>query len=353
MPNSGARNLEDWKKRRPKRLYAYCVPHKNTMGIERVSGMEHQNERYCNSAKPRGNNFQPGGVLYRKLIQMKILVPTDFSEVSEYGLKVARDIALKNEAEIYLVNYIEPADERGFSATGDISTRASIAAEAFIIEMTKKNSQLIHDLALKYEKDHVTIKPVIEVDYFEDAMDQYIVDKGIDLVVMGTTGERSYDELIFGNHTERVIRISHAPTLSVKSYDHKFEPRDMVLAVDLTTEGSVELAYFKRFADWFHATVHLVNVNKQKNAADQVLREKMENEAQQAGFTSYTINVINGKEKKKSLESFAAEKKADLIGVITRARSPFINLFFGSLTEKLVKETDKPTLALTVNMEKK
>lgn len=283
---------------------------------------------------------------------MKILVPTDFSDISEYGLKAARDIALSANAEIFLVNYIEPAVENNFSATGDTSTRANIEAEAFIIELTKRNSQRIHDLAKKYQNDRVIIKPVIEVDYFEDAMDQFIKEKGIDLVVMGTTGERSYEELMFGNHTERIIRVSHAPTLSIREYTRRFEPKSIALALDLSTEGQAELAYLKIFADHFDAVVHMLHVSKSKSAEATALKQ-LDEKARQAGFKQYTVNVINSKDKKSSIESFAADKHADLIGVVTRARSGFISLFFGSLTQELVKDADLSAPVLSMNMGKK
>ena len=280
---------------------------------------------------------------------MKILVPTDFTEISEYGLKVARDIAIKNQAEIYLVNYIQPiADD--FKATGD-TTLPNFEEQAFIIELTKKNSQLIHDLALKYGNE-VTIKPVIEVDYFESAMEHFIKEKEIDLVVMGTSGERSYDELVFGNHTEKIIRISSCPVLSIKHYYSAFNPKSLVLAVDLETEGSVELSYFKNFAQLFDATVHFVHVVKNKKKITPELTAQLEKEAQTFGFVSYTTSIIVGSNKEETLEGFAKQKKADLIGITTRAKNGLINLFMGSLAGDLVKENETPALTMTVNMDK-
>lgn len=283
---------------------------------------------------------------------MKILVPTDFSEISEYGLQAARDIALRTEAEIFLVNYIEPAVENDFSASGDVSTLANIEAEAFIIELTKRNSQRIHDLAQKYQRDGTTIKPVIEVDYFEDAMDQFIKEKGIDLVVMGTSGERSYDELVFGNHTERIIRVSLAPTLSVRDYARKFEPKSIVLALDLVNEGQAGLAYINKFAGYFDAEVHLLHVTKNKNAEAEALK-KLEEKARQAGFNRYTVNVVISKDKKNEIETFAADKRADMIGVFTRGRPAVASLFFGSLTQELVKDADISTPVLSIKVGKK
>jgi nucleotide-binding universal stress UspA family protein len=283
---------------------------------------------------------------------MKILVPTDFTDISEFGLQVARDIALRNSAHIYLVNYIEPVAQGGFSATGDTMQNNDFEAQSYLIELTKRNSQLIHDLAMKYESDKVIIKPVIEVDYFEGAMEKFIKEKEVDLVVMGTSGERSYDELIFGNHTEKIIRISNCPVLSVKNYAGKFEPASMVLAVDLDTEGPVELSYFKKFAEWFDASVHFVHVVKNQKQVTEKRKELLEQQAKAYGFKNYTTTVRPGKNKEEAVAEFAGEKKADLIGVITRSRSSFVNLFFGSFAEEIVKDSSTPALTMPANMDK-
>lgn len=281
---------------------------------------------------------------------LKILTPTDFSDISEYGLQVARDIALQIDAEIYLINYVEPPQQPSFTATGEIASKYDVEAEAFTIALTKRNSQRIHDLALKYQSDRVKIKPVIEVDSFKEAMNHFIKEKDIDLVVMGTSGETAFEEFFSGNHTEQVIRVSNCPVLSVKDYKGRFEPSSITLAIDLSTEGAEELQYFKKFAEWLKATVHFVHVGKKEGERAKA-EEKMREEAERSGFPDYTVNFIYGKSKDDLIKRFAAEQGSDLIAVTTRARSGLVNLFMGSFSEEMVKEAKPPVLALTVNME--
>lgn len=277
---------------------------------------------------------------------MKILVPTDFSDIAEFGLQVARDIAVKSKADIYLINYIEPLAERDFSATGDGST-TNFEEQAYMIELTKRNSQLIHNLALKYEDNDINIRPVIEVDHFENAMEHFIKEKDIDLVVMGTSGERSFDELIFGNHTERVIRISNCPVLSVKSYAKKFDPVNMVMVIDLESEEPFKFKFFKDFANLFGATIHFLYVTKNKKHATEKLKARMDTEAKAHGFVDFTIDIRVSRRKEEAVIDFAKEQNADLVGVAKKSKNSLINLFFGSFTEEIIKEEDAPVLTLT------
>ena len=49
---------------------------------------------------------------------IRILVPTDFSEIAANALNVALDIARTSNAEIHLLNVIEPLVDAGFRLYG-------------------------------------------------------------------------------------------------------------------------------------------------------------------------------------------------------------------------------------------
>jgi nucleotide-binding universal stress UspA family protein len=166
---------------------------------------------------------------------------------------------------------------------------------------------------------------------------------------MGTSGERSYDELIFGNHTEKIIKVSSCPVLSVKNYNKRFEPKSMVLAVDLESESPIELSYFRKFAEWFNATVHFLHIVKNQKHSTPELKEQLDIAAKAYGFTNYTTAIVANKTKEDAISKYAQEKQADLIGVITRARNSFVNLFFGSVAEEIVKEANTPALTVPMN----
>ena len=62
---------------------------------------------------------------YNLYIMKKILIPTDFSDHAEYALKVAAQIARKNNGEIILLHMLELPHQAG-DAIGSGHTRIDV-----------------------------------------------------------------------------------------------------------------------------------------------------------------------------------------------------------------------------------
>ncbi len=282
----------------------------------------------------------------------KILVPLDFTDISEFGLQLASHVANHISAEIIMLNYINPPTEGGFSTMGDITTSAELGENsAFTAALRKKNKEKMEQLASKYAaKSKAQFNPVVAIGRFQDGIDDFIHKNKIDLVIMGTSGESTFSEIFLGNHTEQVMRISNCPVLSVKQPIERFEPADMVLATDLHTGNSKEVKYFIEFSSWFNSKMHLVHIVKDEKKVDEETKNKLETYAKNHGFTNYECHILAGSDKEDAIKKFVKDKKIGMISVTTRAKGGLNNLFFGSLSEDLVKELDIPVLILTVNM---
>lgn len=281
----------------------------------------------------------------------KLLVPLDFTDISEYGLQLAAQIGNHIEVEIIMLNYINPPTEGGFSSIGDITSEGELAEDqAFMAATVKKNRENMEELISKYAAlSKAQFNPRLQIGKLE-FIDDYIKDNKIDLVVMGTSGESTFSEFFLGNHTEQVIRISQCPVLSVKDTVKKFEPRDMVLATDLHTGSKVEIAFIKEFASWFGSKIHLLHVVKDDKQVDKAKENEVKKYADEHSLEHYETHVLAG-DKEDVIVNFVKRNKIGMVAVTTRARRGLNNLFFGSLSEDLVKEMDIPVLVLTVNME--
>ena len=281
----------------------------------------------------------------------KILVPLDLTDISEFGLQLAAHISNHIDVEIIMLNYVNPPTEGGFSSIGDITSEAELAEDhAFLAATVKKNKQNMEELISKYAAHNkAQFKPVLQIGKFENIND-YIKTNRIDLVVMGTSGESTFSEFFLGNHTEQVIRVSECPVLSVKQPVEKFEPSEMVMATDLHTGNDIEVNYFRELASWFNSKVHLLHVVKDEKQATIEKENEVDQYAKNHGLTNFASHVLSG-DKEEVIKYFVRSHKIGMIGITTRAKGGLNNLFFGSLSEDLVKELDIPVLVLTVNME--
>lgn len=138
----------------------------------------------------------------------KILVPTDFSPSSKAALDYAAMIAEPFRAEIALIHVIESL---AYSVTDtlivvDHEAALKATAEALIDNLYKE----CLERGLSVTKAVVNGTPYREIIRKADA-------DRVDLIVMGTHGRTGVERLLLGSVTEKVVRLSSVPVLTVRS----------------------------------------------------------------------------------------------------------------------------------------
>jgi len=143
----------------------------------------------------------------------KILVPLDGSEFSEQVLAHVRTIAIACQVpEVVLLIVVKPIDNSEIIANmGDdwvreITQREQTTAEGYI-----------RKVADDMEKDGIETQTVVLVGNPPNEILEYITDKEIDLVIMGTHGRSGPSRWVLGSATERVAKHSKAPVLIVRT----------------------------------------------------------------------------------------------------------------------------------------
>ena len=131
----------------------------------------------------------------------RILVPTDFSKHAEYALKVAAQIAKKNDGEIFLVHMLELPT----SGNDAISTAHEIP------ELMLFKNAAINKLDSLMESDFlngVKISKIIQFEMAFDGIVKYAKSHDIDLIVMGSHGASGFQEMFIGSNTENSVQVN-------------------------------------------------------------------------------------------------------------------------------------------------
>ena len=144
----------------------------------------------------------------------KILVPTDFSEYAYYALKVAAQIAKKNNGEIILLHMLELPHQAG-DAIGSGHDIPEIML--FKNAAMKRLEDLMDDECL----DGLKVSQVIQFELAFDGIMNISKKNEVDLIVMGSHGASGFKEMFIGSNAEKVVRNSDVPVLIIKK-DAKF-----------------------------------------------------------------------------------------------------------------------------------
>ena len=146
----------------------------------------------------------------------KILVPTDFSDHSKLALRYALELADFYKSEITLFHAFEQQMHPSFYASGKTS----------MFEIDSELKQRATDALIKFRNEPG--KPEIETKYvFAEGtayheIVEYAKKENFDLLVIATHGLRGLEHFLIGSTTEKVIRHTEIPVLTVKLGERDF-----------------------------------------------------------------------------------------------------------------------------------
>lgn len=272
----------------------------------------------------------------------KILIPTDFSDHAEYALKVAAQIAKKNNGEIILLHMLE-LPHQGSDAVG---------AGSDIPEIMFFKNAAIRRLEDLMEEDYLDGLKVSEIIQFEMAFDGILnisQKNDVDLIVMGSHGASGFKEMFIGSNAEKVVRNSDIPVLIIKKEESDFQVNDFVFASNFSDEIKKPFSKVVEFANKFDSTLHLVMVNTPNN-----FKSTSEAEATMKTFLSnFNISkaethIYNETNVEKGILNFSDSINADLIGMSTHGRKGLSHFFNGSISEDLVNHSNRAVITFKI-----
>jgi len=272
----------------------------------------------------------------------RILVPTDFSKNAEYALKVAAQIARKNNSEIILLHMLELPHQGSDAINGG-------SAIPQIMLYKEKAIEKLEDLMDVDFLDGINVSEIIQFKKAFEGILSISKKNGVDLIVMGSHGVSGFEEMFIGSNTEKVVRTSEIPVLVIKNEVPSFDIKNMVFASDFSPEISKPFEKLLEFATLFGAHLNLVMINTPNSFKSTAIAEKIMAEfVGNYNLSNYSLNFYNDVNVEKGILNFATKVNADLIGMCTHGRTGFSHFFNGSISEDLVNHTVKPVITFKI-----
>ena len=283
----------------------------------------------------------------------KILVPTDLSDISVNALKLAIEIADKSDGEIYLVNFLDHPLGRGFNTMGESDQQLVDEENFYMIQLVRKTHERVGNIAAQFADHPGKIHYEVFDEGFDEGMTMYVKEKEIDLVVMGTTGEKSAEEFFTGNHTERTIEKVSCPIISIKENHGWADLGHIVLGVDLKNASDDKMGkaigYLNDLALSLDAKVDVVHVADAGDSHHSLYEKQLKDFAGRHGLMNYEVSVTENDDKEMGLIAFALSQGAGLLGVLSQAEGGFFRVFTHSTSEEITKEAQLPVLTINLN----
>lgn len=275
----------------------------------------------------------------------KILVPTDFSKPAHWALQTAIGVAKKADARIILLHIVEQPTPESFNVEGQVCNDEGWEEKRFTLKLIEKNKAQLEETARIVEDSGVFVTCELRMGNPFHGMRTVITEAQVDLVVMGTSGRSKLEELVVGSNTEKVVRYSKCPVLTVHEAPAAKDFANIVYASCLNENEKEFAAVVKNTQEMFNATVHLVRINTPMNfRPDHEVKMIMREFARKLKLENYTMNVFSDRSEEEGILHFASGINADLIAMATHGRTGFAHVLVGSIAEDVVNHSPLPVL---------
>lgn len=272
----------------------------------------------------------------------RILVPTDFSEHAEHALKVAAQIARKNDSEIIILHMLELPHQTNDAIFGGVSIPETML-------FMQKANETLDNISESSFLDGISVTEMVKMDKPIHGITQVSREHNIDLIVMGSHGSSGFEELLIGSNTEKVVRNSEIPVLVIKKDVSNFDLSNIVFASDFSEESKKPFEKFLNFAKLFDAKIHLVSICTPNSfKPTHIIEKAIKDFTDSFNLTNYDTHIYNDTNIEKGIINFSNSINADVIGMCTHGRTGFAHFFNGSISEGLVNHAVRPVITFKV-----
>ncbi len=267
-----------------------------------------------------------------------ILVPTDFSEVSDSAADYAAELAKVTNAKLILY-YV-------FTVPVPVADTPVIAVPMEDIE--KENMKLLHamDKRIKAKHGKIEIELRTQPGFVVDEIITFTKEHRVDMVVMGVTGAGKSPGMLGSNATS-VMHHAASPVMVIpKGYKFK-KPEVIALACDYKSILPDEAVNkFKSFVRLFNAKVLVLNVLKPLELATYEKAATEVNLENALADLEHSLYFPASENLKDEINSFAERHNAEIITMFPHHYSFLKGMVHHSATKEMAFLTHVPLLSI-------
>jgi nucleotide-binding universal stress UspA family protein len=275
-----------------------------------------------------------------------ILVPTDFSCHADDALEHAINMGARLEANITVLHVDEYAvSPLGAREIDDESVRAYKKRKALfcdeqfarIREGMKGYTVSVNTMVMPGRSYKVIVEESERKEY--------------DLIVLATRGLSHLAQHLIGSTTERVVRLSRQPVLSIQQAPKRDGVIGSVLCpTDLSPAGNAALSYAISIARQSHARLFIQYISEleKPESRDQLLKQltPLTEHHPQAVEVDWELICDRDVEPSNSIIRFAEDRDVSVIVMSAHGRKGLRRAYIGNNTAEVVRQSTRPVLTV-------
>lgn len=274
----------------------------------------------------------------------KIIITTDFSETSLLAIKHGAFLAQYTKGEIYLVHIITKHWEK-----------FNVFTPSITIDNIEKASDAVQDkldeLATDIKKEYgVSVTTVVNSGNPTTEIVKFAKEIKAGLIVMGTHGYSSWEDLTIGSNALKVITKSPCPVLTMSERAEKVGYHKIILPIDTSEHTRHKVVMTLELAKQFIAHVYVIGLltddEISKKPAMEVMLHQVEVAAKDKGLICSVELIENVKNRAVTTVNYCDKIGGDLISIMTDQDAELSGFFLGPYSLQVIHHSKVPVLSI-------
>jgi nucleotide-binding universal stress UspA family protein len=276
-----------------------------------------------------------------------VLVPTDGSTCAEVAVDYATDLATRYGATVHVL------------CVADSRTLENAPQHE---EIRDERATLVDRTCDDVAAAGVRTERAVRTDVPHRAILQYASEREVDLVVMGTHGRTGVERYLLGSVTEKVVRRSDVPVLTVKEAEDgpRYPYDDVLVPTDGSDGATAAIDPAVDVASTYDARLHALSVVDTMamgvDVRSGILLDELEESARSALATvegraseasvSAVETAVERGSAYREIRSYVEANDVDLVVMGTHGRSGIERYLLGSVAEKTLRTSSAPVMTV-------
>lgn len=289
---------------------------------------------------------------------MNILVPVDFSELSEKALEVANEFAKLMNGKVTPFHSHIPISELDEPYALGMSSQVYQDFEEIENNLTERMNAVSKEKIDENRLNEAVISMGNPAQSIIDISDDY------DYIIMSTHGRTGFTRFLLGSVSEKVLRLSHTPVIVVENESEIDHFKKILVTTDFSDNSTVAYPHAIKIAEKAGADIDLLHVisfdQLDDELADKSIKKIREDRIKllaKEHFRSFkgkvnTKVIVSPDSPHEAIFKYVKENPYNLIVMSTVGRTGINYLMMGSTTANLVRHVKTAVLSVNPRKEK-
>lgn len=275
-----------------------------------------------------------------------ILLPTDFSENSWNAIKYAINFFEKETCNFYLL-HVNRFDNIIIDDT------PNLAEEETIQDLyTKLGKRKLRDVLKRIIEHFPTNREqkfysISDYGFFIETIRNYVEEKNIDCIVMGTKGASGLKKIIVGSNTGDVITKVKCTTLAVPELAQYTRLEEIAFPTDFSLTYDIRiLEPLSKILKKEQAALRVLHICKKETKLNHDQHRNRELLEDYFGQFNHSFHFLTNKKVEDAIQCFIQSRNIKMICMVAKNLNYFQQILFHSRVERISYNIETPFLVL-------